>query len=152
MLSQYNRNGTMAIKVDMSKAYDRVEWSFLRKVMMRLGFRWAWVEMVMACVESATFSFLINGEPHGWIQSSRGLRQGDPISPHLFLFVTEGLIGLLHRVELNNAIQGHQVCRGAPPISHLLFADDSIFFCKASLAQTRVIKKVLQDYERASGK
>jgi len=151
MINQRTRNGSMAIKVDMSKAYDRVEWSFLRQVMLKLGFRPHWVEMVMACVESASFSILINGSPQGCVKSSRGLRQGDPISPYLFLFVTEGLMGLLRQAESTNLLRGHLICRGAPPISHLLFADDSIFFCKASKEQARVIKKILKDYEEASG-
>jgi len=151
MLNQSHRNRSMAIKIDMSKVYDRVEWPFLRKVMLKLGFKQVWVDMVMACVESATFSFLINGEPQGMVKSYRGLRQGDPISPYLFLLVTEGLIGLLRKAESTGSIQGHLVCRGAPPISHLLFAYDSIFFCKASYEQARVVKKVLRDYEEVFG-
>ena len=74
ILNQSNRNGSMAIKVDMSEAHDRVEWLFLRKVMLRLGFRQCWVDMVMACAECATFSFLINAEPQGLVKSSCGLR------------------------------------------------------------------------------
>lgn len=101
--------------------------NFLRGVMIKLGFRNSWVDMVMSGVEYATFSFVINGQPRGCIKPSRGIRQGDPISPYLFLFVTEGLIGLLKKAEAERLIQGHQVCVGAPPISHLLFADDYIF-------------------------
>ena len=151
MINQRRRNGTMAIKVDMSKAYDRVEWGFLRRVMLKLGFHSDWVQMVMGCVETATFSFVINGTAQGWVRASRGLRQGDPVSPYLFLFVTEGLIGLLRRAEVNSDITGHQICRGAPSISHLLFADDSLFFCKASIDQARAVRRVLSLYESASG-
>jgi len=151
MRSHSSRKGSMAIKVDMSKAYDRVEWGFLRQIMMKLGFRSEWVEVVMGCVESSSFSFVINGQAKGWVRASRGLRQGDPISPYLFLLVTEGLIGLLCKAEQVRAIQGHCICRNAPPISHLLFADDSIFFCKATLDQARAIRHVLHLYELASG-
>lgn len=92
----------------------------------------------------------MNGRARGLVCPSRGLRQGDPLSPYLFLFVTEGLIGLLKDAERVGMIQGHQVCTNAPPISHLLFADDSIFFCKATLEQAFVIQDILGKYERAS--
>jgi len=151
MHTKSSRHGTMAIKVDMAKAYDRVEWSFLRQVMLRMGFRRSWVDMVMACVTSVSFSFVINGTPQGLVSPTRGLRQGDPISPYLFIMVTEGLIGLLRQAEERALLHGHRVCRSAPPISHLLFADDSIFFCKATMGEARVILGVLQEYEEASG-
>jgi len=65
--------------------------------------------------------------------------------------VTEGLIGLLKRAEARSLIQGHRVCRGAPPISHFLFADDLIFFCRASMEQAKEIRRVLKEYEDATG-
>jgi len=148
---QKSSNGSMAIKLDMSKAYDRVEWGFLRNIMLRMGFCRDWVNMVMNCVESASFSFVLNGVPTGHLVPQRGIRQGDPISPYLFLFVTEGLSALMNAAEANGRIQGHRICVGAPRISHLLFADDSIFFCKASAPQAVAVKEVLGLYERASG-
>ena len=89
----------MAIKLDMAKAYNRVEWAFLQRIMMRMGFRLPWIEIVMRCVSSATFSILINGVPTGHITPSRGIQQGDPISPYLFLFCSEGLSGVLRRAN-----------------------------------------------------
>lgn len=107
--------------------------------------------MIISCVESATFSFMLNGSPVGRVVPTRGLRQGDPISPYLFLFVTEGLTCLLARAEANGEIQGHQICSNASTVSHLFFADDSVFFCKASTEQAQVLKDILILYERASG-
>jgi len=105
--------------------------------------------MVMRRVESASFSFVVNGNSMGMVRPSRGLRQGDPLSPYLFLFLTDSLIGLLKEAERGGKIQGHQIFANAPPVPHLLFADDSIFFCKAIVDQTYIIQDILGKYERA---
>jgi hypothetical protein len=145
------KKGFMAIKLDMSKAYDRVEWEFLEAIMRKLGFAERWIQLLMACVRSVSYSILLNGSPQGRIYPTRGLRQGDPLSPYLFLLCAEGLSSLIRTAEQNRSITGLSIARGGFKLSHLFFADDSLLFCRASFMEWVSIHSILEDYERASG-
>ena len=140
----------MAIKLDMSKAFDRVEWPCLERIMKRLGFHDRWISLMMMCIKSVSYSVLLNGEARGLIRPTRGIRQGDPISPYLFLLCGEGLFALLKQAENRGSINGVSVCRRAPQISHLLFADDSLIFCRANMIECSNIWKILREYEMVS--
>ena len=129
------KEALMAVKLDMSKAYDKVEWSYLEAMMRRMGFHKKWILLMMMCVTTMSYSILINRMPKGKVNSLSGLRQGDPISPYLFLLCVEGLSAMLRKEEREGHIKGVAVCRRTPRISHLLFADDSIIFCKASISE-----------------
>ena len=96
--------GHMAIKLDISKAYDQVEWEFLWNIMLKMGFSAIWVDLAMQGVSSSSYSVLINGEPHDFISPSRGIKQGDPLSPYMFLFCVDNLSTLLRK-----AIEAKQV-------------------------------------------
>ena len=85
----------MAVKLDISKAYDCVEWSFLELIMHKLGLDAQWIQLAMETIRTASYSILINREPQGYITPSRGLWQGDPLSPYLFLLCAEGLSALI---------------------------------------------------------
>uniref|UniRef100_A0A2N9GPD6 Uncharacterized protein n=1 Tax=Fagus sylvatica TaxID=28930 RepID=A0A2N9GPD6_FAGSY len=143
--------GNMALKLDMSKAYDRVEWGFLKQVMVRMGFHDRWISLIMECISTVTYSILINGNPTGHITPTRGLRQGDPISPYLFLLCAEGLNGLIRKASLQGEIHGVSLCPRGPKITNLFFADDSLLFCRASLPECQKIQEILTIYEKASG-
>lgn len=99
---------------------------------MNMGFHTKLVLLIMQCVKSASFLVLVNGEPKGRILPSCGIRQGDPLSPYLFFLCTEGLVSLLRKVASSPNLRGISVCKGAPTINHLLFADGSLIFYKSN--------------------
>jgi hypothetical protein len=147
----WSKVGFMGIKLDMSKAYDKVEWFFLEVVMTKMGFAERWVSLIMACVRSVSYSIVVNGTPVGHINPSRGLRQGDPISPYFFLLCAEALNSMLSKAESARVITGVPTSKRGPKLTHLFFADDSLLFCKANLVEWRRLTKFLERYEDASG-
>ncbi|KAK1606371.1 hypothetical protein QYE76_030044 [Lolium multiflorum] len=140
-----------ALKLDMRKAYDRVEWKYLEEIMLRLGFSRRWVTLVMRLVTSVSFSVLFNGVPQEEFRPTRGIRQGDPISPYLFLLAAEGLSCFLENHDQSSTLNGVQVASTAPAVNHLLFADDSMLFFKANAEGAREVKEALAKYCNASG-
>jgi hypothetical protein len=126
------KTGACAIKLDMAKAYDRVEWIYLRTVMEKLGFAESWINIIMKCVQTMSLSIRVNGQFSEYFKPTRGIRQGDPISPYLFLLCVEGLSCLLKYSGPQYLSRGISVGIHAPWLSHLLFADDCLVFVQAS--------------------
>ena len=145
------KKGQMAIKLEISKAYDRVEWVFLREIMLKLGFDDRWVHLAMETMHTATYSVLINGEPKGYITPSCGIKQGDPLSPHLFLLCAESLSSLIRKAMERQQLRGILSCTNGVCISFLLLADDSFIFCQATLEESQHLLEILRRYEAASG-
>lgn len=141
----------MAVKTDITKAYDRLEWSFLREAMQRMGFDNRWIHWVMTCVSSVSFSILVNGSPEGHIRPERGIRQGDPLSPYLFILCAEVLSRMMTKAMEDRSLLGVKIANQAPPVNHLLFADDSLFFSLANPKAARSLKKIFKQYEEISG-
>jgi hypothetical protein len=141
-------------KLDIEKAYDHVNWDCLLHLLDRMGFGSKWKMWIRTCISTVRFSIMVNGSPSGFFGSSRGIRQGDPLSPLLFLLVMEVLSRMLSRMEEAGLIRGFKA--GKPQeegisISHLLFADDTIVFCDADPEQLLHLRMVLSCFEAATG-
>ena len=146
MKQKKGNGGLMALKLDMEKAFDYMKWNFLLKIFYLLGFHPKWINWINQCLTTSTFSILLDGASYGNFQPSRGLRQGDPHSPFLFILGTEIMSRLLLREEMLGSLHGLKIARLSPPISHLLFAYDVIIFSKANSAEAFVILNCLNTY------
>jgi hypothetical protein len=141
-------------KLDIEKAYYHVNWDSLLYVLRRMGFGSKWIHWIHICISTVPFFVLIDSTPVGFFNSSRGIRQGDPLSPLLFLLIMEVLSRLLKKTEEGGFIGRFQV--GAPRgeslgVSHLLYADDTILFCDACPDQLTYISRVLTCFEAVTG-
>ena len=116
-----------------------------------LGFHKDFVDLLMACVRSVMYKVRFNDQETEEFIPTRGLRQGDPLSPYLFLICAEGLSILLAHKEEVRGIEGVRVCRNAPLVSHLLFADDSLILMKANIVNATSLRQVLDQYCANSG-
>jgi hypothetical protein len=140
------RGGLMAINIDMEKAFDKMEWPFLLAILKQLGFHDIWINWIRICISTTSFSVLLNGSSFGHFRPSRGLRQGDPLSPFLFIIGTEALSRLLH-----NSLRGFKISRSNASLNHLLFADDLVIFTSATSSEASPIKTCLDKYSSWSG-
>ena len=109
------------------------------------------MDLIIECISTVSYSVMINGSPKGHIIPSKGLRQGNPLSPYLFLICAEWLSALIRKAERDQKIHGVAICRGGPRLSHLFFANDGILFYNATKEESKVTRDLLLLYENASG-
>jgi hypothetical protein len=140
----------IVVKLDMMKAYNRVEWEYLRGIMQKLGFANQWIALIMQCVSSISMEVELNGELLQFFTPTRGIRQGDPISPYIFLTCGEGLSRLLKNYDNIWIDRGLRVSYQAR-ISHLLFVDDCLVFMKADERSAHRMNEILDIYRKGSG-
>ena len=129
-----SNKGAILCKLDIEKAYDHVDWTFLLAVLKKMGFGERWCRWIKRCLSTVRYSVMVNGSPTGFFQSSRGLRQGNLLSPYLFVVVMEAFSCLLKRVVAGGFLSPYLI-RGrrgkGVQISHLLFSNDTLIFCEA---------------------
>eukprot|EP00253_Pinus_taeda_P008941 PITA_08941 len=138
------------IKIDLSKAYDRICWTYLRMMLTHLGFKVDFINWIMGCVSSVSFAVLINGAASSFFKGQRGLRQGCPLSPLLFLLVAEGLSRLISEAKRTGMIKGLEVAANLF-ITHLLFVDDILLFTNGNLDEVKELKAILDLFMKATG-
>lgn len=138
------------IKVDLSKAYDCVNWEFLEDLLNALGFPLQFTRWIMECVTTVTYSLSINGEIKGFFPGKRGLRQGDPLSPYLFSLAMEYFNRMMCHMKSSPAYKFHPKCSKIG-LTHLSYADDLLLFCRADHGALNEIKTVLTNFSEISG-
>jgi hypothetical protein len=139
-------------KLDIEKVYDHVNWECLFFILDRMGFGQKWIRWMKACVSTVRYSVIVNGSPTGFFDSTRGLRQGDPLSPLLFLVIMEVLSRMLGCTEEGGFIRGFQAGRtDGLCVSHLLYADDTIILCDANPEHLLYIRMILTCFEAVTG-
>jgi hypothetical protein len=149
-LAKKTGKSCLILKVDFEKAYDSVEWSFLDYMLGRFGFREKWKNWIRTCVFGGSMSVLVNGGPTEEINIQRGLKQGDPLAPFLFLLVVEGLGELMRRAVELQRFKGFQVGRRGVVVSHLQYADDTLCIGEATVENLWALKAILRDFEMTS--
>ncbi|GLT63476.1 hypothetical protein SLA2020_360390 [Shorea laevis] len=143
--------GDMIVKLDLEKAYDRLEWSFIKETLTFFNFPPLMIKLIMSCISSASFSCIINGGVTESFKPSRGLRQGDPLSPYLFILCLEFLSLNLHHGTNTRLWKGSKLGKSGPLFSHLFFADDLIFVGKATTSNAFYLKQLLDFFCFRSG-
>ena len=140
----------LILKMDLSKAFDRVNWSYLRLILLQIGVPLMGVNWIMGCLTSANFALLVNGTPSSFFTASRGIRQGCPLSPLMFILVIEGLSLLIKDARTNGKIKGIKIS-SQHFFTHLLFVDDVILFGSGTFEEWVAFKVILDTFCAASG-
>ncbi|RVW72587.1 hypothetical protein VitviT2T_011580 [Vitis vinifera] len=153
IVDERRRSGEEGVifKIDFEKAYDHVRWDFLDQVLEKKGFSPRWRKWMSGCLSSVSYAVLVNGSAKGWVKASRGLRQGDPLSSFLFTLVADVLSRMLLRAEERNMLEGFRVGRNRTRVSHLQFADDTIFFSNTREEDLQTLKSLLLAFGHISG-
>lgn len=149
-MDRCNYVGT-ALKLDISKAYDKVIWDFVPKVLTKFGFDHSVTNLIIECVTTIKYFVLVNGSPFGFFFAGRGIRQGDPFSPYLFIIITDVLSRNFNNLLSKGSIKGIKATSSLEPTVIQQFVDDTFLFGKAFVVEARKCKNCLNNYIACSG-
>ena len=144
--SHKGKNGLLLMKIDLKKAYSRLEWSFVDRSLSAWGFSEDFQRIILSCLSSVEYSLLINGDQSESFSPNRGLRQGDPLSPYLFILCSEFVTRLINKEEEEGRIKGIKICRDSPSVSHLMYADDLLVVCRANMDNVEAVWRCFETY------
>ena len=146
MRKKAGKKGFMAIKVDLEKAYDRLNWDFIYETLQETRLPRDMSQIIMACITLATMRVLWNGEASDEFVPFRGIRQGDPISPYIFVLCVERLSHGINRAVTTGDWRPIRLARRGTPLTHLFFADDLLLLAEADIEEAGVINMVLNNF------
>ncbi|KAL5573075.1 hypothetical protein UlMin_022672 [Ulmus minor] len=138
MKKKKGTKGWMGMKIDIQKAYDRLSWQFLEAVLEAFGFHPKWIQWIVTCCSTPKMTLLLNGAPVRSFFPKRGLRQGDPLSPYLFILCMEVLSRLINKKVADGLISGFKISRHSPALHHLFFADDVFLMGKSMMGFSHI--------------
>jgi len=141
----------MLVKLDLAKAYDRLNWDYLQGILKAFSFYARWISWIMSMVTTPVLSIMLNGSPTNAFNATRGLIQGDPLSPFLFILVVEGLGRYIEEKVQSEQYIGLRLWGNDLPLTHQQFIDDIIMYGQASLKEARKIMEILSDFTSTSG-
>eukprot|EP00253_Pinus_taeda_P034616 PITA_34616 len=141
----------MLMQLDLSKAYDKVSWRYLEAVLDAFGFCRTWIKWILALIKSPRYSILVNGAPSAPFTPSRGIRQGDPLSPFLFVILMEGLSRIIAKKKAEGSIKGLQPIRSLPATTHQQFVDDTMLHGTPTMKEAVAYRGILDLFSQASG-
>eukprot|EP00253_Pinus_taeda_P017934 PITA_17934 len=147
----YKRQMGMIMQLDIAKAYDKVNWIYIKKVLTAFGFDHNWVRWVMALVTTSSFSILVNGSPSDIFIPSRGVRQGDPLSPFLFILMMEGLGRSIKHAKAMGKIKGIQLSKNGQAPTRQQFVDDTMQQGIPIVKEALAYNKILKEFSTATG-
>ncbi|XP_050217747.1 uncharacterized protein LOC126668601 [Mercurialis annua] len=145
------REKTLLIKLDFHKAFDSVSWLFILKILEEMHFDTTWIQWIKSLLGSSQLSVLINGSPSDNFYMEKGVRQGDPLSPMLFVIAAEGFKAIIEKAKHEGLLEGIRIDGYHESISLLQFADDTLMFLPYDLDKVRNLLRILRCFEIVSG-